>query len=401
MGNRCFDSRPEGLRYVFTALVLGFVAPAVACVFVAEAFSPASAQAPNSTQVQALSKRAAERLASLQQEAQSLAKQEQTLLVELRSLEVQREIKMEELKVVEHQAADVNARLADATARAHALQTTADQQRPDIEERMVRLYKLGRAGYWRLLLDVNSLQEVGRAYRTAAALARIDRDRIEEHRRTLAALDKERTALETRSREIAVLKKKARDAQAAVDSAVTARANLVKQIDARRDLNAQLTGELQDAQQKLRATVAQLANGEAGAPATLPMRPFQGALPWPAEGVVVLRFGRPRAGASAAPPTGIELSLPEGAAVHAVYDGTVAYADPFSGFGNLVIVDHGDRCFSLYGHLSSVSVKKGDRVDQGSTVGLAGRNPSGNPSLYFELRVDGKPVDPLQWLKRP
>jgi murein hydrolase activator len=63
-------------------------------------------------------------------------------------------------------------------------------------------------------------------------------------------------------------------------------------------------------------------------------------------------------------------------------------------------VEHGDRAYSLYGHLSSVSVKKGDRVDASTTVGLTGRNPSGNPALYFELRVDGKPVDPVQWLKR-
>jgi septal ring factor EnvC (AmiA/AmiB activator) len=144
-----------------------------------------------------------------------------------------------------------------------------------------------------------------------------------------------------------------------------------------------------------------MASGEAVPAATLSMRPFQGALPWPADGVVLLKFGRPRAAATAAPPSGIELSLPEGDPVRTVYDGTVAYADPFSGFGNLVIVDHGDRCYSLYGHLSSASVKKGDHVDQGSTVGLAGRNPSGNPALYFELRIDGKPVDPLQWLKRP
>ena len=80
--------------------------------------------------------------------------------------------------------------------------------------------------------------------------------------------------------------------------------------------------------------------------------------------------------------------------------GTVAFADPFSGFGMLVIVDHGDQIFTLYGHLGSAAVHKGDRVDATTTVGLAGRNPSGNPSLYFELRVDGKAVDPLQWLKR-
>jgi murein hydrolase activator len=97
---------------------------------------------------------------------------------------------------------------------------------------------------------------------------------------------------------------------------------------------------------------------------------------------------------------GIELSLPEGQPVHAVHGGTVAYADLFTGYANLVIVEHGDQNYSLYGHLSSLSVKKGDRVEAGTTVGLAGRNPAGNPSLYFELRVDGRPVDPVQWLKR-
>ena len=84
-----------------------------------------------------------------------------------------------------------------------------------------------------------------------------------------------------------------------------------------------------------------------------------------------------------------------------MHEGTVAFADQFSGYGNLVIVDHGDRDYSLYGHLDSLSVHKGDRVDASSTVGLTGRNPAGNPSFYFELRVDGKAVDPLQWLKRP
>ena len=86
--------------------------------------------------------------------------------------------------------------------------------------------------------------------------------------------------------------------------------------------------------------------------------------------------------------------------MHAVHDGTVAFADQFTGYGNLVIVDHGDRAYSLYGHLDSLAVRRGDHVSPSTTVGLAGRNPAGNPSLYFELRVDGKPVDPLQWLKR-
>jgi murein hydrolase activator len=65
-----------------------------------------------------------------------------------------------------------------------------------------------------------------------------------------------------------------------------------------------------------------------------------------------------------------------------------------------VIVDHGQGTHTLYGHLSAVSVNKGDRVQSRAQVGSSGRNPAGNPALYFELRVDGKPVDPLQWLKK-
>lgn len=389
---------PGGLRSACTLLIA--IVAAVACASVAQVFRPAFAQAQTAdrSQVDALSRRAAERLRALQREAESLAKQERTLLNELRALEVQREIKVEERAAVDRDAAAVQAKLADATARAEALRLNAERERPDVEQRLVQLYKMGRAGYWRLLLDVNSLREMGRAYRTAAALQRIDRDRIEEHRRTLAALAQERSALQARANELAALKKKARDAQAAIDAAVHARADLVKQIDERRDLNAQLTGELQDAQQKLRATVGQMASGRA---VSLPLRPFRGGLPWPAEGVVSSRFGRPRGLGAAGISTGIELSLPEGQAVHAIHEGTVAYAAPFTGFGNLVIVDHGDQAYSLYGHLASVAVRAGDRVDPATTVGLAGRNPAGNPSLYFELRVDGKPVDPLQWLKRP
>ena len=100
----------------------------------------------------------------------------------------------------------------------------------------------------------------------------------------------------------------------------------------------------------------------------------------------------------AGPPVrnGIELSLAEGHAVHAVHEGTVAFADLFTGYGTVVILQHEDDTYTVYGHLGSATVHKGDRIEAGHTVGLAGRNPS----LYFELRVDGKAVDPLQWLKR-
>jgi septal ring factor EnvC (AmiA/AmiB activator) len=259
---------------------------------------------------------------------------------------------------------------------------------------------MGRAGYWRLLLDVDDLRSMGRAYRTASAMTRLDRDRIQQHQRTLEELSRERTALEARAKEVTSLQRKAASARAAVERAVAARTELVDSIDARRDLNAQLVGELEAAQQRLQASVAQIGGGRAAM--TLPLRPFRGAIPWPATGIVTGRFGRQPAGRFGATVTrnGVEISLAEGQPVRAVHEGTVAYADRFTGYGNLVIIDHGDGAYSLYGHLDSLAVARGDRVEAQTRVGTSGRNPSGNPSLYFELRIDAKPVDPLQWLKK-
>lgn len=362
--------------------------------------APASANA-DARQVQTESRRAAERIAALERESETLASHEQTLLTELRKLEVTREIKAQQLAQVQTERATVQTQIQAAALRARDLQAEADRQRPDVDARLVQLYKMGRAGYWRLLLDVDNLREVARAYRTAAALGRIDRDRIAEHRRTIASLQSERAALQARAADLQKLEVKDRQARAGLDQAMTARNALIKSIDARRDLNAQLTGELQQAQRALSASLSQLAAGNAASIPALPLRPFQGALPWPADGVVSARFGRQtdRLGGSVVR-SGIEVSLPEGEAIHAVHDGTIAYAAPFTGYGNLVIIDHGNRSYSLYGFLQSIDVHKGEHVDPATTVGLAGRDLEGNPSLYFELRIDGQAVDPLQWLKR-
>ena len=85
----------------------------------------------------------------------------------------------------------------------------------------------------------------------------------------------------------------------------------------------------------------------------------------------------------------------------AVHEGVVAFADIFSGFGNLVIVDHGAQAFSLYGNLLDIDVEKGATVEVGRALGTVGASLTGPAGLYFELRVDGQPVDPLQWLENP
>ncbi|HVL67814.1 MAG TPA: peptidoglycan DD-metalloendopeptidase family protein [Vicinamibacterales bacterium] len=342
-------------------------------------------------------RRAGDRLRALEREAADLATREKTLLAELRKLELERQIRAEELAAIERDLADTEAQLAAADERAASLGESAARSMPEVEQRLVRLYKMGRAGYWRLLLDVDDARAVGRAYRTAAALTTLDRESIRRHEATVRALNEERAALASRRQEIEALQQRAAAARASADRAVASRAALLQTIAARRDLTAQLASELRTAQDRLDSA---LASGRPVA-ATLPLRPFKGDVPWPADGIVTRRFGRDRtASGGIVARNGIELSLAEGRPVAAVHEGVVTYAAPFAGYGNLVIVEHGGSGHSLYGHLAAVSVNKGDRVEPGTRVGLAGRNLAGNPALYFELRIDGRPVDPLQWLRR-
>ena len=78
----------------------------------------------------------------------------------------------------------------------------------------------------------------------------------------------------------------------------------------------------------------------------------------------------------------------------------MAYAGSFEGLGNLVIVDHGSQTFTLYGYLMEMTVGQGAHVQERQAVGRVGVSPTGDPLLYFELRVNGRPVDPLLWLER-
>lgn len=129
------------------------------------------------------------------------------------------------------------------------------------------------------------------------------------------------------------------------------------------------------------------------------MRPFSGELPWPRDGRVVTRYGRVPAGrfGTTIVRNGREVEAREGAPAMSVHEHTVAFAGPFTGFGTLVAVDHGHAAFSLYGHLQDAA---GTNVRRGATLGRVGLSPSGGAALYFELRIDGRPVNPLEWLRR-
>lgn len=362
------------------------------------------AQTSDRTRTESQARRASERMLALQREADALASQQRSLLGDLRRLDVERNLRTEQLHQAEADARKVGIELGNTGNRIAALEEATESARPVLAARMVELYKLGGAGYVRMLFTVSDAKEVGRAYRMVAAVATIDRHRAEEQRQNLSRLQTAYSALETRRAEMAKLKQAAAAARNAAERAAQTRALLITEIDRRRELTAELAGELQIAQTKLQQSLAAMNSGlprPAAEGSALPIRPFRGDLEWPVTGRMLTSFGRRGTGVARAPAeTGVQFAADEGSAVRAVHDGTVAFAGPFTGYGTLVIVDHGAQTFSLYGQLTAQQVERGARVERGNVVGTAGRILAGIPGMYFEMRVDGKPVDPLEWLKK-
>jgi septal ring factor EnvC (AmiA/AmiB activator) len=345
--------------------------------------------------------RITDRIRTLQREAERLAGEARTLVGDLRQREIDRDIKAAQLKQAEASMAEAERALESTTLRLSDLEVHRINQLPDLKAQLVDIYKRGRSGYARMLFSAGDLREFARATRAVGALSAISERRIEEHRKTLEAMRQERAAFELKAKELKSKATEARRAKAAADGAVASASELIRQIDSRRDLTAQYVGELQEAYNKVQQQVAALATEKpAGEPVAVPLRPFQGALDWPVQGRLVGLFGQAsnRLGGGAVR-NGIEIAADEDAPVRAVHGGAVGFAGPFTGFGTLVILDHGGNGYSLYGYLGSTALQQGQTVETGAEVGRVGLAPAGPPTLYFEMRIDGRSVNPVQWLK--
>jgi septal ring factor EnvC (AmiA/AmiB activator) len=345
----------------------------------------------------ALAARADDRIRALQRELDQLAAQSSTVLTQLRQLEVTRALRAEELAAVTARLNALNAKVAASEARVAELERQRIERTPALEGRLEALYKRGDDGYVRLLLETAEGRDLARAARGVVALARVEELRIAAHRKLVADERAARDQLASEQRQVARLRAEAAALDAAARKAVADRTALLDTLDRRRELAAQYVGELEQARNRLQATLAGLS--PAG-PTELPLRPFQGDLAWPVAGPVLSRFGRAASAyGTAIQRNGIEIGAAIGTPVHAVHGGTVAYAAPFTGFGVLVILDHGGNDFTVYGHLAGTALRPGATVARGQAVGVSGATPAGAPAAYFEVRIDGRPVNPLQWLK--
>jgi septal ring factor EnvC (AmiA/AmiB activator) len=127
---------------------------------------------------------------------------------------------------------------------------------------------------------------------------------------------------------------------------------------------------------------------------------LRGRLALPVRGELAGRFGSPRSDGGLTW-KGLFVAARTGESVKAVAAGRVVYADWLRGFGNLLIVDHGEGYMSLYGYNETLLKRVGDEIHGGDTVATVGNSGgSADSGLYFELRHQGKPFDPMSWIGR-
>jgi len=349
------------------------------------------------------------RLESERAAAETLAGREASVLGRLADLERQIELESRALRAAQARLRAATQRLDTAEERSRTAQALVDSAMATAGPRLVARYRLGREGYVRFLLGASSIADLLRRHRAFDALLQADLA-------TLTALHASARAAKGARDELAAAHAEQQQSAAAESER---RAGLQGKLDEQRTLLAsvqqekvvheQTVRELEEAEKKLSEKLAEIRRTHPAlvAPEILlktSMRKARGRLPFPVEkGRVEVPFGRavdPRFG-TVTLQTGIDVRAQAGTPIRAVWDGKVAHAGWFKGFGNLLIVDHGDGMYSLMAHLDLLEKALGDSVRAGEEVGTVGDTGSLKGAyLYFELRDGQKPVDPERWLKR-
>jgi septal ring factor EnvC (AmiA/AmiB activator) len=265
-------------------------------------------------------------------------------------------------------------------------------------------YKAGPLRYLRLVAASSSPAQVASARRTIDALG------LAEGRRLAGYRDDRRRLAETEARieadRLVLLDLRADLERKTAETGQTRRekAALLADLRRRRASQKRMLIDLVQVEKDVRGLLESLARpGSEGPPGSLGFARRRGMLEWPARGRVAIPFGNvrhPRFGTEV-PHPGVEIAAPEGQAVRAVFDGRVVYADWFRGYGQMLVIDHGDGYLSIYGHVDERLVSGGQMVRQGERIAHCGSGGSFEiPGLYFEIRHEGRPVDPAGWLRR-
>ncbi|KJD20081.1 MAG: peptidoglycan DD-metalloendopeptidase family protein [Halomonas sp.] len=319
---------------------------------------------------------------------------------ELREVETelaQTHQRLDQLQAERRQLADETTQLRQHRER---LEGERDAQYAALGQQLAALYRLGPTPQLKLLLNQSDPAELDRMQAYLNRLTQARQQRLTDIARLDTALADTELALAERQTRLDTLADELETQSALLAERTEERRGVVTTLDDRygseADRLADLNQSREQAEQQLRAIQAELARLAEPTPTTHITR-TQGDLPWPVQGSITASFQR-RNGVHY---NGIVIQASEGTAVTAVHSGRVVFADWMRGFGNLLIIDHGDQIMTLYAHLQQFSARPGQQVSRGDAIGRVGNSGGqSRPALYFEVRRGGEPINPQRWIAR-
>jgi len=339
----------------------------------------------------------------LRDRLETVRSQQQSAKQQLEAADLELGIRTNELDLAVKLQTQVEQQQRATEAEVAALGVRIAREKTFLAKRLAALYRLGGLSYLRLILAMDDRQNPIEAMSMLSYL--VSRDA-----RAVSRFEASRQQLGTRLTQLAAERKRVDDTRRVVEqrraevaSARAHQANVVAALEQEGNRSEVRIAALEEKAKRLERLVDLLSKQSAGFVAGADIRAVQGALAWPVQGRVVERFGKQRDAkfSTVTMNNGLKIAAKAGTEVRAIFPGTVLFSQWFKGYGNLVILDHGNRVFSLYGNLKSPVVAAGDRVNAGQTIAGVGESDEAQLSglLYFEIRQDNRPEDPQKWLR--
>lgn len=324
---------------------------------------------------------------------------------------------------LDSEIADVRAELTAAQQRLTALSEELDEYRAQLEARMktfqdraVAAYVAGPSAPMDGLLSAEDFSDLVERFTYYESALNTDSELIVEIQRLEEITDERRAEVEANNNQIAsqklrleqdrakvyTLREQRANVLAAREEAISQKRSILSGVRSRQARLERIDAQLEADSNEIQAILSAPTGGSAPAPPSIGSPQGGGQLLWPANGSVTSGYGyriHPIFGTRTLH-AGIDIGAAYGSSVWAADAGTVSYVGVMSGYGNVVIVDHGGGLATTYNHLSAFSVSSGESVGRGQQVGAIGcTGYCTGPHLHFEVRVNGTPVDPMPYLQ--
>ncbi|MCE5194923.1 MAG: peptidoglycan DD-metalloendopeptidase family protein [Nitrospiraceae bacterium] len=264
------------------------------------------------------------------------------------------------------------------------------------------MQRYGYSGDVMIMLSTSEdLSQLFRRWRYIKALALYDHTMLESYKNTLKNLNEQENRLKQLHADLKKTEEKIQQNESEVSKMKHGKETLLASARNEKASHEIMLKELKESAKKLLEIIKK--SEETISYSATGFHALRGRLPWPVIGKVILPYGTQKDPQFkiAVFRNGIHIKAEEDSNAKAVYKGKIAYSEWVKGYGQLVIINHGDGYHTLYANLSETFHKVGDIIKEQQPIGVVGESGTLTmTNLYFEIRYKGKPLDPLQWLKK-